>query len=136
MTEKQTLRQCQLTTPGSSLGVVRVTRPPSLKVTCAQYCSRCCPTCRCEQRPCSSLSAASVLHSMLGAREVPNISVAAKIAEAPGVRFPVVSTWRPKDVYAGIGQLDAMLELLRIKAQYNCSEQREVRRSNSAARVG
>jgi len=44
---------------------------------------------------------------------------AAKIAEALGVRFPVVSTWRPKDVYGGIGQLDAMLELLRIRAQYN-----------------
>jgi len=44
---------------------------------------------------------------------------AAKIAEALDVRFPIVSTWRPKDVYAGLGQLDAMLELLRIKARYN-----------------
>jgi hypothetical protein len=44
---------------------------------------------------------------------------AAKIADALGVRFPVVSTWRPKDVYGGVGQLDAMLELLRVKAQYN-----------------
>ena len=50
---------------------------------------------------------------------------AAKIAEALGVRFPVVSTWRPKDVYAGIGQLDAMLELLRIKAQYNLVQNNE-----------
>ncbi len=47
------------------------------------------------------------------------LSRAAKIAEALGVPFPVVSTWRPKDIYGGIGQLDAILELLRVRYQYN-----------------
>jgi hypothetical protein len=47
------------------------------------------------------------------------LSRSAKIAEVLGIRFPVISTWRPKDVYGGIGQLDATLELLRVKAQYN-----------------
>ncbi|MGA7075536.1 MAG: hypothetical protein WBZ42_03175 [Halobacteriota archaeon] len=47
------------------------------------------------------------------------LSRADKIAEALGVRFPVVSTWRPKDIYGGIGQLDAILELLRVRFQYN-----------------
>ena len=42
-----------------------------------------------------------------------------KIAEALGVQLPVVSTWRPKDIYGGIGQLDAILELLRVRLQFN-----------------
>jgi len=45
-----------------------------------------------------------------------------KIAEGLGVRFPVVSIWRPKDVYGGVGQLDAILELLRIQFQYNLAK--------------
>ena len=44
---------------------------------------------------------------------------AEKIAGALGMRFPVVSMWRPKDMYGGVGQLDAVLELLRVRSQYN-----------------
>jgi hypothetical protein len=47
------------------------------------------------------------------------LSRAEKIAEALEVPFPVVSTWRPKDIYGGIGQLDALLELLRVRFHYN-----------------
>ncbi len=53
------------------------------------------------------------------------LSRAEKIAEALSVRFPVVSTWRPKDVYGGVGQLDALLGLLRIKVQYNLAHNDE-----------
>jgi hypothetical protein len=44
---------------------------------------------------------------------------AEKIARGLRMRFPVVSVWRPKDVYGGIGQLDAILELLRVRSKYN-----------------
>jgi hypothetical protein len=54
-----------------------------------------------------------------GKAGVEYLSRADKIAEALGVQFPVVSTWRPKDIYGGIGQLDAILELLRVRFQYN-----------------
>lgn len=50
---------------------------------------------------------------------------AEKIAQALGVQFPVVATWRPKDVYGGVGQLDAILELLRITSQYNLANNDE-----------
>ncbi|MGZ4907524.1 MAG: hypothetical protein ACXV5F_02555 [Halobacteriota archaeon] len=43
------------------------------------------------------------------------------IAEALGMQFPVVSTWRPKDVYGGLGQADAILELLRVRSEYELS---------------
>ena len=34
------------------------------------------------------------------------------------MQFPVVSIWRPRDVYGGVGQLDAILELLRVRSEY------------------
>jgi len=46
------------------------------------------------------------------------LSRAEKIAGELGLLFPVVSIWRPKDMYGGAGQLDAILELLRVRAQY------------------
>lgn len=42
-----------------------------------------------------------------------------RIADGLHMPFPVVSTWRPRDIYGGIGQLDAILELLRIRADLN-----------------
>jgi hypothetical protein len=42
-----------------------------------------------------------------------------KIAESLGMRFPVVSIWRPRDIYGGVGQLDAILELLRVRLTYD-----------------
>ncbi len=42
-----------------------------------------------------------------------------RVADGLHMPFPVVSIWRPRDVYGGIGQLDAILELLRIRAEYN-----------------
>ncbi|MDD1721411.1 MAG: hypothetical protein LUP95_05435 [Euryarchaeota archaeon] len=42
-----------------------------------------------------------------------------RVADGLRMPFPVVSIWRPQDVYGGIGQLDAILELLRIRAEYN-----------------
>ena len=106
--------------------VARVMLPPSSKATCGQRCSRCCQTCRCEQRLCSSRSAASALRSTLEAREAPNISAEPKRSlKLLAYVFPVVSTWRPKDVYGGVGQLDALLGLLRIKAQYNLAHNDE-----------
>ena len=33
-----------------------------------------------------------------------------------------MATWRPRDVYCGIGQLEAILELLKITSQYNLVE--------------
>jgi hypothetical protein len=44
---------------------------------------------------------------------------AEKIAGGLGMPFPVVAIWRPKGVYGGIGQLDAILELLRVRSKYN-----------------
>ncbi|HYB58970.1 MAG TPA: hypothetical protein VEB88_01815 [Candidatus Acidoferrales bacterium] len=44
---------------------------------------------------------------------------AEKIAQVLGAQFPAVATWRPRDVYCGIGQLEAILELLGITSQYN-----------------
>ncbi|MGZ4918938.1 MAG: hypothetical protein ACXVIP_01555 [Halobacteriota archaeon] len=44
-----------------------------------------------------------------------------RVAEGLRMPFPIVSIWRPRDVYGGIGQLDAILELLRIRAEYNLS---------------
>ncbi len=41
------------------------------------------------------------------------------VADGLHMPFPVVSIWRPRDIYGGIGQLDALLELLRIRADYN-----------------
>ncbi len=42
-----------------------------------------------------------------------------RVANGLQMHFPVISIWRPRDVYAGIGQLDAILELLRVRAEYN-----------------
>ncbi len=42
-----------------------------------------------------------------------------RVAAGLHIPFPVTSIWRPRDVYAGFGQLDALLELLRIRAEYN-----------------
>ncbi len=42
-----------------------------------------------------------------------------RVAAGLHIPFPVISIWRPRDVYAGVGQLDALLELLRIRAEYN-----------------
>ena len=42
-----------------------------------------------------------------------------KIAESLSMRFPVVSIWRPRDIYGGVGQLDAILELLRMRLAYD-----------------
>ena len=50
------------------------------------------------------------------------LSRAEKIAGEFGMRFPVVSMWRPKDTYAGVGQLDAILELLRVRSQYKLAK--------------
>ena len=44
---------------------------------------------------------------------------ASRIAEEFGMQFPVVSTWRPRDLYGGVGQLDAILELLRVRSEYD-----------------
>ncbi|MGZ4904715.1 MAG: hypothetical protein ACXV5I_07870 [Halobacteriota archaeon] len=49
------------------------------------------------------------------------LSRASRIADVLGVQFPIVSTWRPKDVYGGIGQVDAILELLRVRSEYELS---------------
>jgi hypothetical protein len=46
------------------------------------------------------------------------LSRASRIAEELGMQFPVVSIWRPRDVYGGVGQLDAILELLRVRSEY------------------
>ena len=46
------------------------------------------------------------------------LSRASRIAEKLGMRFPVVSIWRPRDIYGGVGQLDAILELLRVRSEY------------------
>ena len=46
------------------------------------------------------------------------LSRASRIAEELGMQFPVVSTWRPRDIYGGVGQLDAILELLRVRSEY------------------
>ena len=46
------------------------------------------------------------------------LSRAGRIAEQLGMQFPVVSTWRPRDIYGGVGQLDAILELLRVRSEY------------------
>ena len=50
------------------------------------------------------------------------LSKAEKIAGEFGMRFPVVSIWRPKDIYGGVGQLDAILELLRVQSQYKLAK--------------
>ncbi|MGZ4911988.1 MAG: hypothetical protein ACXV5B_02560 [Halobacteriota archaeon] len=42
-----------------------------------------------------------------------------RVADGLHMPFPVVSMWRPRDIYGGIGQLDAILELLRIQVDYN-----------------
>jgi hypothetical protein len=47
------------------------------------------------------------------------LSRASRIAEELGMQFPVISTWRPRDIYGGVGQLDAILELLRVKSEYD-----------------
>lgn len=49
------------------------------------------------------------------------LSRASKIAEALGTRFPIVSSWRPRDIYGGVGQVDAILELLRVRSEYALS---------------
>jgi len=46
------------------------------------------------------------------------LSRASRIAEELSMQFPVVSTWRPRDTYGGVGQLDAILELLRVRSEY------------------
>ncbi|HEX7515040.1 MAG TPA: hypothetical protein VF393_05565 [archaeon] len=46
------------------------------------------------------------------------LSRANRIAEELGMPFPVVSIWRPRDIYGGVGQLDAILELLRVRSEY------------------
>ena len=46
---------------------------------------------------------------------------ASRIAEALGMQFPVVSSWRPSDIYGGVGQVDALLELLRVRSEYALS---------------
>ncbi len=42
-----------------------------------------------------------------------------RVADGLHMPFPVVSIWRPRDIYGGIGQLDAILQLLRTRAEYN-----------------
>jgi hypothetical protein len=49
------------------------------------------------------------------------LSRASKIAEALGTQFPIVSSWRPRDIYGGVGQVDAILELLRVRSEYALS---------------
>jgi hypothetical protein len=66
-----------------------------------------------------AFSGIGVTFYVAGEGGVAYLTRADKIAQALGVQFPVVATWRPKDVYGGIGQLDAILELLRVTYQYN-----------------
>ncbi len=54
-----------------------------------------------------------------GAGGVEYLEAAEKVADGLGMSFPVVAIWRPRDIYAGVGQLDAVLELLRINSEYN-----------------
>jgi hypothetical protein len=48
-----------------------------------------------------------------------------RIAESLSMRFPVVSIWRPRDIYGGVGQLDAILELLRVRVAYDLAGKAE-----------
>jgi len=48
-----------------------------------------------------------------------------KIAESLGMRFPVVSIWRPRDIYGGVAQLDAILELLKMILAYDLERNAE-----------
>jgi hypothetical protein len=50
---------------------------------------------------------------------------AERIAQALGMQFPIVATWRPKDVYNGVGQLDAILEFMTIRSPYNIANNQE-----------
>jgi hypothetical protein len=61
-----------------------------------------------------------------GVGGVEYLEAAEKVAHGLGVRFPVVAAWRPRDVYAGVGQLDAVLELLRINSEYNLVKEGEL----------
>ena len=49
------------------------------------------------------------------------LSRASRVAEALDMQFPIISTWRPRDIYGGIGQVDALLELLRVRSEYELS---------------
>jgi len=44
---------------------------------------------------------------------------ASKVASGLHMQFPIVSIWRPRDVYGGAAQLDAILQLLRVRSKYN-----------------
>jgi len=44
---------------------------------------------------------------------------ASKVASGLHIQFPIVSIWRPRDVYGGVAQLDAILQLLRVRSKYN-----------------
>jgi hypothetical protein len=41
------------------------------------------------------------------------------------VQFPIVATWRPKDVYSDVDRLDAILEFMRIRSQGNIANNQE-----------
>lgn len=68
-----------------------------------------------------------------GVGGVEYLEAAEKVALGLNVPFPVVAAWRPQDVYAGVGQLDAVLELLRINSEYNLTKESELRNLNTVS---
>ena len=60
-----------------------------------------------------------------GAGGADYLEAAKKVAHGLGMPFPIVAIWRPRDIYAGVGQLDAVLELLRINSEYNLVKESE-----------
>jgi len=68
-----------------------------------------------------------------GAGGAEYLEAAKKVAHGLGMPFPVVAIWRPRDIYAGVGQLDAALELLRINSEYNLVKESEPRNVNATS---
>ena len=49
------------------------------------------------------------------------------VAEHMGMHFPPVAIWRPKDVYLGIGQLDALITFKRLSGTFDLLQYRNAR---------